>query len=161
NVITLRPPMARVDGRVLTLGAVRSEKAITDGVEMTQELGRRIVTTRLTLPADGVVRYEVVDWGGSAPTATSVDAPSPADEHFYGLGEKFNAFDQAGKRVHVLTSDFPGDKGDHSYKVAPWFVSTRGYGMRLDSSAESFFDLRAAAPDHWAIDHRFGTMRFE
>ena len=52
-----------------------------------------------------------------------------------------------GKRVRTLTFDEPGVKRDHSYKVSPWFVSTRGYGLHLDSSAESTFDMRATAAD--------------
>jgi len=161
NAVHLRPPTVRIDDRWISLGRVLSTTAIPDGVELHQELGRRVATTRLTSPTsgpDGVFHYQVVDWGGSPPTESTVDAGSPADEHFYGFGEKFNALDQAGRRVHILTTDAPGTKGDQSYKVAPWFMSTRGYGVHLDSTAESFFDMRATAPDRWVIEHRFSTL---
>ena len=33
----------------------------------------------------------------------------------------------------MLTFDQAGNKQDSSYKVVPWFISTRGYGFHLDS----------------------------
>ena len=87
-------------------------------------------------------------------------AASDASEHFYGFGEKFNAFDQAGKPVRILTFDQAGDKGDSSYKVVPWFISTRGYGFHLDSSAESRFDMRAACPDRYVVENFSPSLKF-
>ena len=60
----------------------------------------------------------------------------------------------------MLTFDEPGVKHDRSYKVAPWFISTRGYGFHLDSSAESTFDMRASALDRYVITSFFSTLRF-
>ena len=102
------------------------------------------------------MRYEVTDWNGLKPDQTSVAAASDGNEHFYGFGEKFNALDQAGNVVDILTFDNPGNKGDRSYKVAPWFVSTRGYGFHLDSTARSTFDMRAAAAGRYAITNLSG-----
>jgi alpha-D-xyloside xylohydrolase len=106
------------------------------------------------------MRYEVLDWGGLGPMATALAAPSNGQEHFYGLGERFDALDQAGKLVHTLTFDDPGIKKDHAYKVSPWFISTRGYGLHLDSSAESIFDLRAGANGRFVITNLLPTLRF-
>jgi alpha-D-xyloside xylohydrolase len=106
------------------------------------------------------MRYEVVDWGGVGPVATALAAASSAQEHFYGFGEKFDAIDQAGKRVHILTFDDPGVKTEHAYKVSPWFISTHGYGLHLDSSAESVFDMRAGAGDRYVVTNLFPTLRF-
>jgi hypothetical protein len=66
---------------------------------------------------------------GQRSAETAIEGASPVEEHFYGFGEKFDRLDQGGKTVHNLTFDEPGNKGDRSYKVAPWFVSTRGYGF--------------------------------
>ena len=141
------------------MGRVISSKQIANGLGLTQALGTTQITSRLTFIHDGVVRYEVEDWGTAKPVATAVAALSGNGEHFYGFGEKFNGFDQAGKFVRTLTFDDPGNKGDHSYKVAPWFVSNRGYGFHLDSSAESTFDMRAGAPDRYVVTNLFGTLR--
>lgn len=160
TLIHFAPPAMQTGGGSRLFGRVLASKPLGNGLELTQSLGPFQIRTRLTFTHDGVMRYEVVDWGTANPAATAVAAPSDGREHFYGFGEKFNSVDQAGKRVRTLTFDDPGTKGDHSYKVAPWFVSTRGYGFHLDSSAESVFDMRAGAPDRYVIINQFGSLRF-
>src|SRR5262249_3236139 len=131
-----------------------------NGLELTQVLGTAQITARLTFPHDGVMRYEVINFGGVAPSATAVASASTGDEHFYGFGEKFNAFNQAGKTVHVVTFDDPGNKGDHPYKGLPWFVSTHGYGFHLDSSAECTFEMRLAGTNRYVVTNLFKTLAF-
>ena len=147
NRITLSPPLVKIGGHWRRLGRVLSSTTVGNGLEIVQQLATTNIVARLTFMAEGVMRFEVVDWGGLPVEETAVAAASDANEHFYGFGEKFNDFDQAGKQVRILTFDQAGDKRDSSYKVAPWFISTRGYGFHLDSSAESRFDMRAACPD--------------
>jgi len=142
QVVSFAAMAVRASGRTDVIGRVLSSSTSPTGLELTQDLGGTPVHARLGFPRDGVMRYEVIDWAGVAPSQTAVAAQSGDEEHFYGFGEKFNSFDQAGKVVRIMTSDHPGDKGDHSYKVMPWFVSTRGYGFHLDSTAESLFDMR-------------------
>jgi alpha-D-xyloside xylohydrolase len=106
------------------------------------------------------MHYEVTDWNGLTPTETDIAASSNTSEHFYGFGEKFNALDQAGNRVHIITSDIGGDKNDNSYKSSSWFMSSRGYGFHLDSTAESFFDMRNGAADRYTIQNLIGKLKF-
>jgi len=160
TVIQFAPPAVLTPQGPLSVGRVISATVLPSGLAVTQVLGSSQINAQLTFPHEGVMRYEVVDWGNLTPLETALAAASDASEHFFGLGEKFDALDQAGRRVHILTFDDPGTKGDHSYKVAPWFMSTRGYGLHLDSSAESVFDLRAEAADRYVIAHRFSTLRF-
>jgi alpha-D-xyloside xylohydrolase len=160
NLIHFSPPAVQIGQGSMMIGAVTGSRALANGLELKQKLGATLITSRLTFPHEGVMRYEVVDWGGVIPVATAIAAPSDSHEHFYGFGEKFDSFDQSGKSVRIMTFDDPGIKKDHSYKVSPWFVSTRGYGLHLDSSAESVFDMRATAPDRYVITHLFSTLRF-
>ncbi len=153
------PPAVHTAQGSFTIGAVTSSAAAAGGLELKQRTGPAVVTTALTFPHDGVMRYEVTDWGGLDPLATAVAAPSDKQEHFYGFGERFDAFDQAGNKVHILTFDDPGVKKEHAYKVSPWFISTRGYGLHLDSSAESSFDMRSGAPDRYVITNLFPSLR--
>ena len=60
----------------------------------------------------------------------------------------------------MMTSDQGGDKNDFSYKSSPWFMSTRGYGFHLDSTAESYFDMRNGAADRYAIQNLLGKLKF-
>jgi alpha-D-xyloside xylohydrolase len=157
--VALAPARARREGRWWHLGPVIGSRATPDGLELTQSFGPASVVTRLSLPAEGVLRYEITDWKGAAPSRTAATIPCAADEHFYGFGEKFNALDQAGRQVRMLTADAPGDKGDQSYKVAPWFLSTRGHGFHLDASAESRFDMRKTFSDRCVVELDHGALR--
>jgi len=160
NLIRFSPPAVRTANATILFGGVTSSQAIANGIEVKQQAGNATVTARLTFPHEGVMRFEVTDFGGLGPVSTAIAAPSGGQEHFYGFGEKFNAFDQAGKKVHMLNFDQPGPKNDRSYKSSPWFISTRGYGLHLDSSAESDFDMRAGAADRYVIANLFSTLRF-
>ena len=161
--ITLAPPSARIRGEVRKLGRVLSSAAIGDRLELVQALGGGggTVATRMSFVQEAIFRYEVTDWKGEAPSETMLDGASPGGEHFYGFGEKFDRLDQGGKTIHNLTLDDPGNKGDHSYKVAPWFISTRGYGFHLASSAESRFTMPSAQGGRFTIVNPSPTLAFE
>jgi len=158
NVIALGPPAAEVNGRTFNFGQVLSSNNLPDGLEIDQELGPGKVRARLTFPTSGVLRYEVTDWNGPDPAQVSFAVAASAGEQVYGLGEKFNALSQRGKTVQIQTFDHPASKGDRSYKVAPWFVSTRGYGVHFDSTAESRFDLAATAADRFEVTSPSGRL---
>jgi alpha-D-xyloside xylohydrolase len=160
NVLTIAPSVVESGDRVFQLGRVLSSSSLANGLEVVQRFGERQVRARLTFPEDGVMRYEVVDWDGVIPDRISISSASSAQEHFFGFGEKFNALDQSGNVIDILTFDNPGDKGDRSYKVAPWFISTRGYGFHLDSTARSSFDMRTGARGRYDISSRIGRLRF-
>jgi alpha-D-xyloside xylohydrolase len=160
NVITFAPPSATINGISYDFGPVQSVTNIPNGIQVTQLLAGTTITAQLTFTPDGVMHYEVTDWNGLTPTETDITAASDSTEHVYGFGEKFNALDQSGNRVHIMTSDIGGDKNDYSYKSSSWFISTRGYGFHLDSTAESYFDMRNSAPDRYTIQNLFGTLKF-
>jgi alpha-glucosidase (family GH31 glycosyl hydrolase) len=160
NVISFAPPAIQGNNGPLMLGRVISSTALPNGLELKQALGSGEVIAHLTFPHEGVLRYEVTDWGDAAHQATAIAAASDGNEHFYGFGEKFNGLDQAGKSIHIQTCDNPGNKGAHSYKVVPWFISTRGYGFHLDSLAASTFDMRNSAADRFVITNPFSTLAF-
>jgi len=160
NVITLAPPSVRIAGHSRSIGRVLSATAVATGLELEQELDGRRIKARLRFLDDGVVRYEVTDWAGRSPEATSIAGSATALERFFGFGEKFNTLDQSGKVVRMETFDQPGNKGDRSYKVVPWFVSTRGYGLHFDSSGESIFDMRAAQKGRYSISNPSAALAF-
>ena len=160
NVFHFGPPAILTAQGSFLLGGVTGSSAIPNGLEVKQHAGNKTITAHLTLAHDGVLRYEITDWGGITPLATAIAARSDGDEHFYGFGERFNQFDQAGKRLDLLTYDDPGVKTNHAYKVSPWFISNRGYGVHLDSSAETVFDMRSASPNQYVLTNQFPSFRF-
>jgi alpha-glucosidase (family GH31 glycosyl hydrolase) len=147
-------------GKTFTLAPVVASKNVPGGLELTYKLDATEITALLSFPSDGVMRYEVTDWNGLVAKETSLTVLSDVTEQFYGFGEKFNALNQSGKLIRTETIDNPGTKGEQSYKVAPWFVSTRGYGFHFDSSADSRFDMRATHADRYVVNCLFSTLRF-
>src|SRR5664279_3647662 len=159
NTVVLAPPAVLTANGAQPFGKVVSATPIADGLALEQAVGGAQVSARLQFIHDGVLRYEVVDWGGLSPLQTAIAGPAAASEHFFGFGERFDSLDQTGKRVDILTFDDPGTKHGHSYKVAPWFVSTRGYGFHLDSTAECTFDMASGANGRFVVTNAFPSLR--
>ncbi|MEM7680483.1 MAG: TIM-barrel domain-containing protein [Planctomycetota bacterium] len=73
-------------------------------------------------------------------------------EALYGLGERFDSFNLAGRSVEMWIVDEPGQgDGGASYFVTPVLYSSAGYGLWSDTNPEGAFDLNAA-DDGW---HRY------
>jgi alpha-D-xyloside xylohydrolase len=66
------------------------------------------------------------------------------DEHFYGFGEKFTDFDKRGQILEMWNYDASGTFSERSYKNVPFFMSTRGYGIFVDSVTPTHFDMAAS-----------------
>lgn len=156
---TVTPPAVDIGGRRYMVGQVLAHEAVDGKLLLQQDCNGTSVTSELSFAAPGVLRYEVTDWNGLAPTQILLSGASPASEQFFGLGEKFNSVNQTGRRTHILNFDQPATKGDLSYKVTPWFLSTRGYGLYLDSTAEGWFDLRSTATDRYTVESLHSKLR--
>lgn len=63
------------------------------------------------------------------------------DEHLFGLGEKFTPLDKRGQRIISWTQDAFGSTSERSHKNIPFLMSTRGYGLLLDTGARITWDL--------------------
>ncbi|MQA86317.1 MAG: alpha-xylosidase [Streptosporangiales bacterium] len=71
------------------------------------------------------------------------------DEHFYGLGERFTDFDKRGQEVRIWMDNPHGVSNRRAYKNVPFFVSSRGYGLFVDSLGCCDFDM--ASRNHAAF----------
>lgn len=56
------------------------------------------------------------------------------DEHFYGFGEKFGTLDKRGQAIQLWHANATGNTWPLSYKNVPFFISTRGYGLFINSA---------------------------
>lgn len=61
-------------------------------------------------------------------------------EYFYGFGEKFTPFVKNGQNVQIWNSD-GGTCSDQSYKSIPFYVSSEGYGIFVNSSDNVSFEV--------------------
>ncbi|MFO7371422.1 MAG: glycoside hydrolase family 31 protein [Bacteroidales bacterium] len=57
------------------------------------------------------------------------------DEKIFGCGESFTRLDKRGQRVVLWTDDANGVQNETMYKPIPFFMSSRGYGMFMHTSA--------------------------
>ena len=162
TTITLGPFTARIGGQTQRVAGVVSSQPDRNGLELVQRLGNtKTVVSRLSFAGEAILRYEVTDWKGRLPGETIIEGASLPGEHFYGFGEKFDRLDQGGKTTRILTFDEPGNKGDRSYKVAPWFISVRGYGFHLGSSAESRFTMPSPQGGRFTVVNPSPALAFE
>ena len=78
---------------------------------------------------------------------------------YYGFGEHFDTLDHAHTIVHNLSVDTPGPKGASTYKPIPFFMSTTGYGLWLDTTSDATFDLNATDPAQITVDFPANRLR--
>lgn len=55
------------------------------------------------------------------------------DEHIYGGGERFTEFDKRGQILKLKNKDTLGCRDGQSYKNIPFYVSSKGYGLFVNS----------------------------
>ena len=72
-------------------------------------------------------------------------------EKIFGCGESFTRLDKRGQRVNAWTRDAMGAQNELMYKPVPVFLSSRGYGMFVHTSAPVTFDFGKTFDSHNAI----------
>ena len=65
-------------------------------------------------------------------------------EKLFGCGESFTRLDKRGQKVVLWTNDANGVETGRMYKPIPFFMSNRGYGMFVHTSAPATFDFGAS-----------------
>jgi alpha-D-xyloside xylohydrolase len=63
------------------------------------------------------------------------------DEMLFGCGESFTRLNKRGQKVVLYAQDGMGAQGQRMYKPIPFFLSNRGYGMFVHTSAPTTFDF--------------------
>lgn len=66
-----------------------------------------------------------------------------ADEMIFGCGESATGLNKAGQKVNLFVTDPQGPETDQMYKPIPFFMSNRGYGMFIHTSAPVTCDFGA------------------
>lgn len=63
------------------------------------------------------------------------------DEHIYGLGERFSEFDRRGQHITLQNADTLGYRNGRAYKNIPFYLSSYGYGLFLNTHLISEYDI--------------------
>ncbi|MCF0190758.1 MAG: alpha-xylosidase [Marinilabiliaceae bacterium] len=64
-------------------------------------------------------------------------------EKIYGCGESFTSLNKVGQKLHLFVTDPQGPETDMMYKPVPFFMSNKGYGVFLHTSAPVTCDFGA------------------
>ncbi len=98
----------------------------------------------LRIATDGLAfRLEVSALEGCAADWLAADLRARPDEHFLGLGERFDRLDQRDNVVDLTVVN--GASGGRTYAAIPFYISTAGYGLQLLSDVRMVLHL--ATPD--------------
>jgi alpha-D-xyloside xylohydrolase len=68
-----------------------------------------------------------------------------ADEQIYGLGERFMPPNRRGQRVESWNWNTWGSTNERAYKNVPFFVSTHGFGLFLNTTFKTTWDIGSGA----------------
>src|SRR5258707_1709293 len=110
--------------------------------------GRQLLSQNYTDITAVRLKLTVLPFGFSkvngTPVAFHETFTAEPDEHFFGFGEKFTNFDKRGQRITTWNADCGGAHSERSYKNVPFFLSSRGYGLFVDSTNAVTFDMAAS-----------------
>jgi len=125
---------------------------------------------RVSPAGSGVIRIEARVRRPLAVEATGIGFDAPADERYFGFGERSHAVEMRGLEIENYVSDgavrpedraYPkpflppwavSDRDDATYYPVPWLLSSRGYGVLIDNSETSYFRLASEHPERWSLD---------
>ena len=94
--------------------------------------GGRVLTTSLPRSIGHVTNH--------AATWVHQQLSIEAGERVYGLGERFGAFVKNGQVVETWNAD-GGTSSEQAYKSIPFYVTSRGYGVLVDSPGNVSFEV--------------------
>mgnify|MGYP001333533508 CR=1 FL=1 len=116
------------------------------------------VVDAVTIAAAGN-RGVSIEWRTHDGAPHALEASIQDNSRYFGGGERFHTLNQKGYVLSMGSMDRPEDKGTCSYKPVPYIYSTRGYGLWVDSTSPSVFDLNATDRDHIRIADTSSRMR--
>lgn len=74
-----------------------------------------------------------------------------ADEHIFGLGEKFTRLDKAGQRIISWNVDALGSTSERSHKNIPFLWTTRGFGFLIASGGRATWEIGTESTQSWTV----------
>jgi len=138
------------------------------GAALTLEIGRdpwclafrdetgRIICRENPFDVDGLNRLFIRPLGflrdaGGAVTQITESFHLRPDEHLFGLGEKFTPLDKTGQRIVSWTLDALGAASERAYKNVPLLISTRGYGLFLNTGRRITYELGTESCETYTV----------
>jgi alpha-D-xyloside xylohydrolase len=80
------------------------------------------------------------------------------DEHFYGFGEKFSTLDKRGQAINLWHANATGNTWPASYKNVPFFLSSQGYGLYVNSAFPIKYHMGDLHHTHYSVHLQDDTL---
>ncbi|MFT4260200.1 alpha-xylosidase [Microbacterium sp.] len=130
---------------VLVSGDLRVVVSRTGTWDMRFEQGGRILTRALPrsighFTADSTFRADGGQQAHAGDTWVHQQLSIEPGERVYGFGERFGAFVKNGQVVDSWNAD-GGTSSEQSYKSVPFYLTSRGYGVLVDSPDRVSFEV--------------------
>lgn len=131
------------------------------------ELGCRVNKEPFNISVGSVLEgysevYPVLQWWTDGEKVHQVrwNFRSPLGERFFGFGERYNDVEQRGNELECYVYNQYRDQGIRTYIPVPFFISSRGYGLYLDTAFLSTFGLGSGFDDLLSLTSRDGSLSF-
>lgn len=72
---------------------------------------------------------------------------SPLEERFFGLGERYHKLEYRGEKLDCYVYNQYRDQGSRTYLPVPFYISSKGYGLWLNTAYYSQFDFASCFSD--------------
>ncbi|MBT2640563.1 TIM-barrel domain-containing protein [Bacillus sp. ISL-39] len=79
---------------------------------------------------------------------------TPMNESFYGFGERYNAVEQRGNIIDCYVYNQYRDQGTRTYIPVPFYISSMGYGLVVNTNRYTHFDIAHSLKDAMSIKIR-------
>jgi alpha-D-xyloside xylohydrolase len=89
--------------------------------------------------------------GDDGTTQSFFTATIHHDEHFYGFGEKFGTLDKRGQAINLWHANATGNTWRASYKNIPFFLSSQGYGLYINSAYPIKYHMGDLSHTHYSV----------
>jgi alpha-glucosidase len=138
----------------------------------------RTVELRAQAQGDGVIALRATPSLALGIDAFGIAFDSPADERFFGFGERGNAVGQQGNTLEHFVGEGPYQdveypfvatlvpkwglrwRRDATYFPIPWLLSSRGYGVLLDNDELSYHRLHSDDATAWSVEAEAAELRW-
>ena len=83
-----------------------------------------------------------------------------SDEAFWGFGEKFTDLNKRGQLLYCWQKDALSTNTEDSYKAHPFFVSSRGYAILLNTYTRCSFDMGHTSQVSYQMEAEDGCLDY-
>lgn len=108
-------------------------------ITLRDEKGKRLTDTWRWCDNDSsqvkVIPFNFIKRGVDNSRAVNPVFSLSPGEKIFGCGESVTTLDKRGQKVNLFVTDPQGPETDQMYKPVPFFMSNRGYGMFMHTSA--------------------------